>query len=215
VSARWAALIGAIVAAIVVYLVMRRDGAVATRADGGAETAAEREEAAKRARVVGSGEALSPRPVALSPRVTDGGVVAQPGPAALAGLRGAPAGSSAGGGAGGGSGGGSGVPPPSSGVSKEAVQAAVRAALPKLIDCYNKHLVGTPDAGPARVAASFEIVAKNGKGHIESAEISDGSLGSPVADLCLMNALGEVDFPIPQGATEVRYKVTYPFQFAP
>lgn len=214
-SLRWGLVIGVIVAAIVTLLVLKQPPPGAPRSDGGAaEAERSRDEAAERARVIGSGEKLSPRAATIARALTDGGA-AQVAPPSGAG-RGAPgvavphygaAGVEAGGGGAG--------PPPSGPVSKEAIQAAVRAAMPKLADCFNQHLVREPDAGAATVSAKFEIVAKDGKGHIESAELGEGSLGNPADDLCLMNALGQVDFPIPQGANEVRYRVTYPFHFAP
>jgi hypothetical protein len=86
----------------------------------------------------------------------------------------------------------------------------VRAALPAVKDCFEKSAGASPDGG-TRLVASFQVVRNGGRGHIEEAELDEGSLGNPLDDQCVMNALAAVDFPAPTG--EGRYSVKYPFVF--
>lgn len=96
-------------------------------------------------------------------------------------------------------------PPP----AREAIKSAIRSAKPLVADCYTQALAHSPAlAGTLKV--SFTVTADaDGSGRIRDAEVLDDGLRQPFLEMCVLEALGTAEYPIPAGGGQ--FKVTYPF----
>lgn len=103
-------------------------------------------------------------------------------------------------------------PPPRPTVDRHGVQSAVRAAKPGVVDCYRQALERNPELG-GTLRVRFTVARKDGTGRIRDAEIADEGLGNPFFEMCVLTALGEMEYPAPDGDGEV--VVTYPFNLQP
>lgn len=80
--------------------------------------------------------------------------------------------------------------------------------------CYEETRAQFPDAQvDGRVELFFDIIAENNQGRVELAEPGEGStLFAGGLHDCMLDGLGDVVFPVPEGEQKVRVK--YPFNFA-
>ncbi|MEZ4437433.1 MAG: AgmX/PglI C-terminal domain-containing protein [bacterium] len=113
------------------------------------------------------------------------------------------------------------VTPPDSGdldpdggprIDPEAVKGAVEQAKPLVADCYAQALRRTPDLA-GRLTVRFTVVQEAGEGRIRDAEVVDEGLQRPFLEMCVLDALGQMTYPAPEGEGEV--VVTYPFVLQP
>lgn len=113
------------------------------------------------------------------------------------------------------------VTPPDSGdlgpdggprIDPEAVKGAVEQAKPLVADCYAQALRRTPDLA-GRLTVKFTVVQEAGEGRIRDAEVVDEGLQRPFLEMCVLDALGQMTYPAPEGEGEV--VVTYPFVLQP
>lgn len=101
-------------------------------------------------------------------------------------------------------------PPP----TRVAVQNAVRSAKPLVGDCYAQALEHSPDLG-GTLKVSFTVTPDDeGVGRIRDAEVLDEGLRQPFLEMCVLEALGTAEYPVPEGA-DGELKVTYPFVLRP
>ncbi len=100
--------------------------------------------------------------------------------------------------------------PPTGTLDSAAIKTAVQAVLPDVKNCYETGLKMKADS-KGTVKVSFTLVASDGGGFMRDAELLDSELANPVVDSCILEALSQAHFPMPQGGGEVR--VTYPFKF--
>ena len=104
-------------------------------------------------------------------------------------------------------------------MDKDQIRRAVRQVIPIVKECYAKLLEDQPEAS-GRLVVRFTITnAGGGVGRIKEASIvpkeADGSapeLISPLTEQCVLNAIGNLSFPAPEGEP---VDVTYPFNFSP
>lgn len=85
---------------------------------------------------------------------------------------------------------------------------------PAVKECYAKISEQFPDVGVSgRVVVAFDIIAEDGQGRVELAEPGENStlFDDELRD-CMLGGLGDVMFPVPEGAQKLR--VNYPFNFA-
>lgn len=104
------------------------------------------------------------------------------------------------------------APPPPPTVDRHAVKAAITAAKPGVTDCYQQALARNPELGGI-LKVQFTVTRQDGTGRIKDAEIADEGLGNPFFEMCVLTALGEMEYPAPEGEGEV--VVTYPFKLQP
>lgn len=97
---------------------------------------------------------------------------------------------------------------------RDGIRRAMRDALPEVRKCYEGALADHPDAG-GKVVVEFELTRRDGKGHVDSGELSESALPGPLHDLCVMNALSHVELPAPPGAEGAHVTMRYPFVFSP
>lgn len=78
--------------------------------------------------------------------------------------------------------------------------------------CYEQAIEQFPDAEvDGRVVVSFDIIAENGEGRVELAELGEAStLFDDGLHDCMLSSLGEVVFPAGDG----KLRVNFPFNFA-
>ncbi len=98
---------------------------------------------------------------------------------------------------------------PSEPPAREAIKSAIQSAKPLVGDCYTQALAHSPElAGTLKV--SFTVTADaEGTGRIRDAEVLDDGLRQPFLEMCVLEALGSAEYPIPAGGGE--FEVTYPF----
>lgn len=97
-------------------------------------------------------------------------------------------------------------------ISREAVRGAIDEAKPMVTDCYAQALRRTPDLA-GRLVVKFTVVQEAGEGRIRDAEVVDEGLRRPFLEMCVLDALGKMVYPAPEGEGEV--VVTYPFVLQP
>jgi hypothetical protein len=115
----------------------------------------------------------------------------------------------------------SGTPPPArhadgapvGTLSKEAIQAAIKAVVPRVKQCFEQGLKKEPDLA-GRVVVQFEIEAdEEGRGVVNKGEVPESETVSPFFDACVLKEVAGAEFPAPEGGGKV--VVRYPFQFDP
>jgi hypothetical protein len=99
---------------------------------------------------------------------------------------------------------------PRGSIPREQIKAAIQDVIPSVRHCYESGLK-LRDGSRGRVTASFTLVVADGGGFMRDAEIVDSALNNPLTDSCVLEALSNAHFPMPEGGGEVR--VTYPFNF--
>lgn len=107
------------------------------------------------------------------------------------------------------------APPPfEGGQGKEAVQRAISAIMPLLVDCYEQGLKIQPELA-GRLMLEFKVEARDGEGRILDAEVDEQNttLDAVLVQACALDALSHATFPQPRdhGAVVVRH----PFEFGP
>ena len=90
-------------------------------------------------------------------------------------------------------------------LSKEVIRRIVRRHLNEIRFCYEKGLAKRPDLA-GQVAVKFTITDK---GVVQSALISNSTLGDPGVEMCISQTVRRMTFPMPPGSGLVL--VTYPF----
>jgi hypothetical protein len=99
---------------------------------------------------------------------------------------------------------------------KDKIRTSVRAVLGDLKGCYETVLGKDADVA-GRLVVQMRIVARDGKGRVDDAEVvpqenGGGDLRSPLFEQCVLEVLAKADFPRPNGDQPMI--VTYPFAFA-
>jgi hypothetical protein len=98
-------------------------------------------------------------------------------------------------------------------LDKEAIQAAIKAVVPRVKACFERGLKQQPDLA-GRVVVEFEIEADDGgEGVVTRGEVPDSETFSPFFDACVLKEVAGARFPAPSGGGKVT--VRYPFQFDP
>jgi len=102
-------------------------------------------------------------------------------------------------------------------VRKEDIKDAVHEAKAPITDCYEQALKKNPDLA-GRLKVKFTLVKKDEVGRLNDASIVDedgeGAINHPFLAICVLKALGEVEYPAPEGG-DGEGTVTYPFNLAP
>ncbi len=102
-------------------------------------------------------------------------------------------------------------------VRKEDIQDAVHEAKAPITDCYEQALKKSPDL-TGRLKVKFTLIKKDEVGRLNDASIVDedgeGAINNPFLAICVLKALGEVEYPAPEGG-DGEVTVTYPFNLAP
>lgn len=93
-------------------------------------------------------------------------------------------------------------------LTKEEIEAVIRANLAQIKACYERFLQGKRDLG-GRVLSSFTIGTN---GRVTQSSIVSSDLGSPGCETCISGAISRWKFPIPRGGGVVQVK--YPFVFS-
>lgn len=93
-----------------------------------------------------------------------------------------------------------------------AVQEAVGLARPRIGECYRQALARDATLKGVLVV-KFTVERRGGDGRIRDAEIQNDGLVQPFLEMCVLDALGQVRYPVPEGYGEVT--VTYPFVLRP
>jgi TonB family protein len=94
-------------------------------------------------------------------------------------------------------------------LTKEEIEAVIRANLAQIKWCYEKNLQGNRQLS-GRVVSAFVI---NTSGRVTSSEVSQSTLGSPSTENCIKDAVSRWKFPLPRGGGVVNVK--YPFVLQP
>jgi hypothetical protein len=109
------------------------------------------------------------------------------------------------------------VPQKGGQLSSESVRVGVAAANPAVKKCYEEALVQKPDLG-GKLLVEFVIAQEGGRGRIREADIdeagTDEAMLNPFLGMCVLKALGEVEFDPPThtgGDGEI--VVRFPFHF--
>ena len=92
-------------------------------------------------------------------------------------------------------------------LTKEEIEAVIRANLAQIKACYERFLQSNRDLA-GRVTTNFTISAE---GRVTSASVASSDLGSPGAEGCMTGAIRRWKFPLPRGGGVVQVK--YPFVF--
>jgi hypothetical protein len=100
-------------------------------------------------------------------------------------------------------------------LSADAVRAGIDAARPAVSRCYEEALQRDPKLG-GRLMVRMVVDQAEGKGRIREAFIEDDASDevlrgdrSPFLGLCILKAVGEVEYPAPEGDGEI--VVRYPY----
>lgn len=93
-------------------------------------------------------------------------------------------------------------------LTKEEIEAVIRANLAQIKACYERFLQGKRDLG-GRVMTHFTIGTN---GRVTASSIASSDLGSPGCDNCIQTAIARWKFPLPRGGGVVTVK--YPFVFS-
>ena len=105
---------------------------------------------------------------------------------------------------------------PAGELDKDAIRTGIREIIPAVRTCYEEGLERDSSL-QGRLVVDFVIAAKDGEGRIDTAEVQPGEddhdfMNAPLTAQCIVQALAEARFPVPQGGGVVH--VTYPFVFA-
>ena len=103
-------------------------------------------------------------------------------------------------------------------LSTDAVRTGIAAARPAVSACYEEALQPKADRG-GKLLVEFVIAQDGRKGRIREAKIdeegSDPAMLNPFLGMCVLKALGEVEYPAPEGDGEGEIVVRFPFQMNP
>jgi TonB family protein len=91
-------------------------------------------------------------------------------------------------------------------LSKEVIRRIVHRHINEVKFCYERELAKRPDLS-GRVSIKFII---SGSGSVQMAAVADSTIGAPVVENCIAEAVRRWSFPQPEGGGIVI--VTYPFQ---
>lgn len=91
------------------------------------------------------------------------------------------------------------------GLTKEEIEAVIRANLAQIKACYERNLQGNRELA-GRVKTNFSI---SPSGHVTAASIDSSTLGSPATESCIIGAIKRWKFPLPRNNSAVQ--VRYPF----
>jgi len=110
------------------------------------------------------------------------------------------------------------VPQKSGLLSSDSVRAGVAAATPAVKKCYEEALAQKPGLS-GKLLVEFVVAQKNGRGHIQEADIDEGgtdeAMLNPFLGMCVLKALGDVEFDPPASTDgDGEIVVRFPFQFA-
>lgn len=94
-------------------------------------------------------------------------------------------------------------------LSREEIEAVIRANLAKIKACYERSLQANRGLA-GRVMTNFTI-QQNGR--VATSRIVNSDLGNRTAENCIAGEIRRWKFPLPRGGGQV--KVTYPFVFTP
>lgn len=94
-------------------------------------------------------------------------------------------------------------------LTKEEIEAVIRANLAQIKWCYEKNLQGNRQLS-GRVLSDF-VIGTNGR--VTSSNIAQSTLGSPSTEKCISDAVSRWKFPLPRGGGVVTVK--YPFVLQP
>ncbi len=94
-------------------------------------------------------------------------------------------------------------------LSREEIEAIIRANLAKIKACYERNLQ-TKRGLAGRVMTRFTITPA---GRVSSSAIQNSDLGDGPTEYCITQEIRRWQFPLPRGGGEV--KVSYPFVFTP
>ena len=104
-------------------------------------------------------------------------------------------------------------------LSPQAVRHGIDAARPAVSKCYDEALQRSP-ALAGKLLVKFVVAQDDGKGRILEADIeeegSDAPMLNPFLGMCVLKALGEIEYPVPEGVDggEGEIVVRFPFQFS-
>jgi hypothetical protein len=104
-------------------------------------------------------------------------------------------------------------------LSPQAVRHGIDAARPAVTKCYDEALQRSPELA-GKLLVKFVVAQDDGKGRILEAEIeekgSDAPMLNPFLGMCVLKALGEIEYPVPEGVDggEGEVVVRFPFQFS-
>jgi hypothetical protein len=104
-------------------------------------------------------------------------------------------------------------------LSPQAVRHGIDAARPAVTRCYDEALRQSP-ALAGKLLVKFVVAQDDGKGRILEADIeeegSDAPMLNPFLGMCVLKALGEIEYPVPEGVDggEGEIVVRFPFQFS-
>jgi hypothetical protein len=100
-------------------------------------------------------------------------------------------------------------------LSADAVRAGINAARPAVSRCYAEALQRDPKLG-GRLMVRMVVDQAEGKGRIREASIEDDASNealrgdrSPLLGLCILKAVGEVEYPAPEGDGEIVVRFPY------
>jgi TonB family protein len=94
-------------------------------------------------------------------------------------------------------------------LTKEEIEAVIRANLAQIKACYERSLQGKRDLA-GKVKTAFTIGTD---GRVSQSSIASSDLGDSPAENCIVGAIRRWKFPLPRGGGVV--SVTYPFVFNP
>lgn len=94
------------------------------------------------------------------------------------------------------------------GLTKEEIEAVIRANLAQIKACYERNLQGDRELA-GRVKTNFSI---SPAGNVTAASIDSSTLGSPSTENCIVGAIKRWKFPLPRNNSSVQVK--YPFVFS-
>ena len=101
---------------------------------------------------------------------------------------------------------------PQASLDREAVRRGIKAATPRIRDCYDRALKHDP-ALAGRVVVEFHIEGgADGGGVVTSGEVIESGTQSPFFEACVLKEVAGATFDAPEGGGAVT--VRYPFQFA-
>ncbi len=102
---------------------------------------------------------------------------------------------------------------PTGTLSKEAIQASIKAVTPKIKACFEQGLKHDPSLA-GKVVIEFDIEANDeGKGVVNRGEVKSAVTQSPFFEACVLKEVAGASFDAPEGGGKV--VVRYPFKFDP
>ena len=102
---------------------------------------------------------------------------------------------------------------PTGSLDREVIRDGIQSMRPIVEKCYNETLKDFPDA-EGRVMLAFTIAAEDDEGRVELSELDSEktTLIDTMLHDCMLEAVGDLRFPAPEGNGKVNVK--YPFNFA-